>query len=578
MAPASSSRESFAPLALASLALVGGGCGWTTGLREEPAELDAGPPSDAGSTDLTVDCGRRTRYSSPRRPIALVAEVHGAAEVIEDGWTLTARPAGSTSTNAPVSGAATTLEPDVTGSYLLRYDVIDDGGRSASCQVTVESIVGPPVALCPEAPVLRVPTGESTLVEGGGYDDQGVVAYQWAVRSAPAGATYRLAPTDGPATRFLGSLPGDYTLELTVYDADGASGSCAVDVRVTAPPVVRCPSGVVSAPTRRPTPIAATATDDRAVVQTLWALVVAPAGSAPTLVPDDTPSTRFTPDRQGSYVLRFTAVDDDGLEASCTVDVVGTPTPPTATCPDRVTTRPLVPTSLVGGGVDDGTIVSYQWSVTSAPAGSMAAPPVPTHDSSTTFVPDIVGEYTLRLTVTDDDGSSGACTATVAALATEGLRIELFWDAAPDMDLHLLHPAALFWDGPLDCFYADCNAAEGLTLDWFAPGPADDPHLDIDDTDGFGPENTNIDVPAPGTYRVGVHAYFGTSSAVTVRVYCGGGTTTPVATYGPIALPDDHLWRVVDVTIGPSGCVLADLRLASGAPNVTPFSGPAEPR
>jgi hypothetical protein len=108
-------------------------------------------------------------------------------------------------------------------------------------------------------------------------------------------------------------------------------------------------------------------------------------------------------------------------------------------------------------------------------------------------------------------------------------------------------------------------------LDWGGPGTADDPHLDIDDTNGFGPENTNIDEPANGTYRVGVHAFSG-SGNVTVRIYCGGDRTTPIAEIGPVAIGTGarQFWRVADVDItGPALCTVTELVGADGTPNIT---------
>ncbi|MEO0323946.1 MAG: FAD-dependent oxidoreductase, partial [Myxococcota bacterium] len=166
---------------------------------------------------------------------------------------------------------------------------------------------------------------------------------------------------------------------------------------------------------------------------------------------------------------------------------------------------------------------------------------------STTFRPDIAGTYELELRVDDDDGLSATCTATVLAIATEGLRVEIFWDSNADMDTHLLNPEATRWFNGDDCYYANCDG--GDVLNWGDPDRTDDdPSLDIDDTDGFGPENINIDEPAFGTYRVGVHA-FARSGNVTVNVYCGG-RAEPDETFGPRALSNNRFWRVADVTLG----------------------------
>jgi hypothetical protein len=112
-----------------------------------------------------------------------------------------------------------------------------------------------------------------------------------------------------------------------------------------------------------------------------------------------------------------------------------------------------------------------------------------------------------------------------------------------DVDLHFLHPRGNDWfragGGDYDCYFAN------PTPDWGLAGRNEDnPSLDIDDTNGAGPENINLDQPENtqalgGPYRVGIHYYradagafagvntFGFSD-VTVRIYLGGVLTHEV--------------------------------------------------
>ncbi len=569
----------LARVLLCGASLVYGGCGWKTGIETPPPLEDGGTRGleDGGTPELLVECGRREQYSSPRRPLTLMAEVEGSVSIFLDGWILLSRPLASSRGISPEVGPVTTLTPDVEGDFVLRYDVEDALGRMASCEVTVHSVVGPPIALCPEDE-LRTGPGAPINVEGDGYDDEAVVAYAWSVLSTPGGAPPSLAPRDTPSSQFIGTTPGLYELELTVWDRDGATGSCVAPLRVTTPPLVTCPEGPVLAPTRQATTLRATATDDTGIASVSWEVVSTPPMSAPGLRPSNRESTRFTPDRQGAYLLRFTAEDVDGESASCEVTVEGTPTPPTAICPGVRETRPLEPIRISGDAIDDGQIVAWSWQLISSASGSGASPPSPGNAQVTNFTPDIVGEYRLRLTVTDDDGQRGSCDAIISGVAYEGLRVEVFWDAAPDMDLHLLHPHATAWNGSLDCYYANCNASAGNRLDWFSASTLDDPHLDLDVIDSFGPENINIEEPADGVYRIGVHAYTGPSNAVNVRIYCGASSTTPAATFGPIVLLNNYLWRVADVTISAGGCSVGDLAFPGGAPNTEPFNFSSEPR
>jgi hypothetical protein len=153
------------------------------------------------------------------------------------------------------------------------------------------------------------------------------------------------------------------------------------------------------------------------------------------------------------------------------------------------------------------------------------------------------------------------------------------------MDLHLLNPDATSWFNDNDCFWENCDTEPtgGVpVLPWGDPGALDDdPRLDIDDRDGRGPENINVLDPVPGTYRIGVHAYRTNRAinAVTVRLYCGGSDTSPVATFGPTALriqpggadsPDTNdFWRVADVEVLPDGsCSVTPIFTADGRPDL----------
>lgn len=532
--------------------------------------FDAGPPEE-----LVVDCGRRNQFTSPRRPITVSATATSPEGITSQEWSLVDQPRASMprfETGRPPSDA--TLTPDVEGDYLLSFTATDGAGRIGTCEVTVHSVIGPPVAICPEEPLAGIVDTPIEVV-GDGYDDDMVVAYQWEITAQPDRSRARVRPTDEPVTEFQTPTRGDYVLTLTVWDLDMAMGSCEVMVTVTGPPEVECPDSPIMAPTRQPVTVRATATDDVGVADEHWELRSQPASSTAVLRPvSGANPTRLTPDRQGEYLLTFTATDVEGLTASCDVTVIGTPTPPEVTCPEVVTTVPLTPVEITATAEDDGTIARWQWTTTMQPDGSAARNPTPRTMPTTSFTPDIAGIYEVTVTATDDDGMTGTCVTRVEAGNVDGLRVEMFWDTnRTDMDTHLLNPTGTMWVGRDDCYYGNCVG--GPVLEWGVTGVTEDnPRLDIDDTDGFGPENINIERPVPGTYRVAIHNYRGDGpNRTTVRIYCGGSTTTPMATFGPVALRggSDDFWRVADVTIGPGGCTITDLTGADGRPNISPL-------
>ncbi|MBI2895609.1 MAG: hypothetical protein HYY06_18780 [Deltaproteobacteria bacterium] len=249
--------------------------------------------------------------------------------------------------------------------------------------------------------------------------------------------------------------------------------------------------------------------------------------------------------------------------------------PPEAICPGDLVAQALVAMPLAGGCTDDsGACTSFEWAVVSAPGGSVALP-LPPNAAETTFTPDLAGEYTIRLTVRDAQGNFDSCDVLITVPTSEGLRVEIYWNDPDrscadddweggfpecddsDVDLHMINTAAATWFSDADCYFSNCKR-DFHSVSWNAAGEADDPFLDIDDVEGHGPENINVDQPAAGeTYTIGVHYWSPDSweggAEILVKIYCGGDL--PVDEFGPVALPEqDDFWRVADVTFDAGGC------------------------
>jgi hypothetical protein len=147
-----------------------------------------------------------------------------------------------------------------------------------------------------------------------------------------------------------------------------------------------------------------------------------------------------------------------------------------------------------------------------------------------------------------------------------GLHIELEWDTDDsDVDMHLVRPGGSLFDCESDCYYAN------MSPDWGAQGDTlDDPFLDYDDVDGYGPEKTNLSEPIPGTYKVVMHYYSdsyegwgGGASKAIVRIYTYGML---VQEFGPTTLQyTDHTWDVC--TVDWPGAVVTPLGNLYDAPD-----------
>jgi len=180
-----------------------------------------------------------------------------------------------------------------------------------------------------------------------------------------------------------------------------------------------------------------------------------------------------------------------------------------------------------------------------------------------TFETNVAGVYEFKLTVVDELGLESPLPAThevVVLPCCFGFTVELTWqtpgdpdpdDTGPgamaDLDLHLLHPDAAgedidsdgapdgWFDQSFDCFWFNHNPTS------WGPGFCgldDGPELVEGGYGSEGHETVHYCMPAPHSYRVGVHYWddhgFGPSLA-TVRIHAY----------------DMPVWEAVDVELQP---------------------------
>ncbi len=295
----------------------------------------------------------------------------------------------------------------------------------------------------------------------------------------------------------------------------------------------------------------------------------------------------------------------DGIDNDCNGVVDNIPgcenDPPVAICPEDQSGPPLANYAFLGGYEDpDGDAMARAaWRIADKPAGSTAEA-TPSDGLFAGIFADLHGIYVLELEVEDARGAIGRCTTRVETLTEDDLRIELTWNVgAPadksDVDMHLLRAPGQRWfeegSSGADCFYRNCRTCEdfqdeqgcrdqiaffndtGLVppgrVTWFPPfADADDPRLDLDDVEGYGPENINIRAPKDGTYRLGIHYYAadGSGNAVAnVKIFCGGDLAQE---FEPTALmdmggddggPQTEFWEVADIVWANGTCTVTPL-------------------
>ncbi len=296
---------------------------------------------------------------------------------------------------------------------------------------------------------------------------------------------------------------------------------------------------------------------------------VLPAATEGQAAPSRTILISFAPREQRIYNGTLIVESDDPVAPEREITLLGrgilNNCPRAAVLRDTFEVKPLDIVQLDGSNSTDpdGTNskpVSYEWVITSRPQGSLSQPlemffdpyqpsnggtPDDTSTPTAVFFVDLAGTYNAELRVRDNlDLGHEACpsavaTATIIAVPDQAILVQLTWhndgdedetdDHGSDMDLHMLHPLGQKWfSTPYDCYYQNATPDWGQT-----ENPEDDPVIDIDDSNGAGPENISLAVPESleKPYRVGVHYYrtkdrqrdidYGPADA-TVSIYLNG--------------------------------------------------------
>ncbi|RME04437.1 MAG: hypothetical protein D6812_04260 [Deltaproteobacteria bacterium] len=123
-------------------------------------------------------------------------------------------------------------------------------------------------------------------------------------------------------------------------------------------------------------------------------------------------------------------------------------------------------------------------------------------------LPALDGESLLEVSFANDRGTARFSIRLLQERTQHrDIRVLLTWDnPLSDLDLHLLRPGGTL-GSPDDCFWATCSPAptgeEERSLDWGVTGdPRDDPLVDLEAHEGFGPESIVLDGAESGDYQI----------------------------------------------------------------------------
>ncbi|WP_276167737.1 PKD domain-containing protein [Zobellia alginiliquefaciens] len=368
-------------------------------------------------------------------------------------WTQVSGP--TTATIAAPGSASTSVTGLTEGNYTFRLTVTDDGTPALSDTDDIVITVGAlpnvaPVADAGPDQAITLPASSVTL-DGSGSSDTApgtIASYAWTQVSGPTTAT--IAAPGSASTSVTGLTEGNYTFRLTVTDDGTPALSDTDDIVITvgalpnvAPVADAGPDQAITLPASSVT-LDGSGSSDTApgtIASYAWTQVSGPTTA--TIAAPGSASTSVTGLTEGNYTFRLTVTDDGTPALSDTDDIVITVgalpnvAPVADAGPDQAITLPASSVTLDGSGSSDtapGTIASYAWTQVSGPTTATISAP----GSASTSVTGLTeGNYTFRLTVTDDGTPALSDTDDIVITVGALPNVAPVADAGPDQAITL---------------------------------------------------------------------------------------------------------------------------------------------
>jgi len=329
-------------------------------------------------------------------------------------WTLTRTPGGTTTG----TGTTTTITGLATGTYT--FTVTNAAGCISASSANVVINAQPATPTAPIVGTIIQPTGTVTT---GSVDLSGLPATgTWTLTRTPGAVN--ISGT-GTTTTIAGLAPGVYT--YTVTNASGCMSAPSANVVINggpaniAPDAHAGPDQTITLPTNTVI-VSGSGTDvDGIIVAYAWTKVSGPA--AGIITNPGTAATSITGLVLGVYEFELRVTDNVGGLGRDTLRVTVNNSinlPPNAFAgADQSIVAPSMATptntTISGIGFDpDGTIVAYNWTKISGPAGGTVTNP---NNATSTVGGLIIGVYQFELRVTDNDGAFGRDTMQITIVA-----------------------------------------------------------------------------------------------------------------------------------------------------------------
>lgn len=388
--------------------------------RPSGANWDLGAFELGGNQKPVVTVGSNQTLTLPTNSTTITGSATDSdGSIASYLWTKQNGPAATLSNQATTTLSLTDL---VEGVYTFRLTATDNEGETGFRDVTITvidpSVNQPPVAISGGNKTITLPVSTTVLTGSGTDSDGSVVTYSWVKVNGPAAT---LANENTAVLTLTGLVQGNYVFRLTVTDDDGATDTDDATVIVNPAAANQSPTASAGADRNLVLPtnsvnLSGSGNDPDGSISTyLW---TKQSGPAATLTNSNTPTLQLTGLVLGTYTFRLTVTDNLGATAfdEAIVTVTNANQAPVAAAGvDKTIQLPTNSTTLTGSGSDsDGSVVSYSWTKVNGPVtGTLTN----ANTNVLTLAGLVQGIYTLRLTVTDDDGATDTDDAIVTVEA-----------------------------------------------------------------------------------------------------------------------------------------------------------------
>ncbi len=335
-------------------------------------------------------------------------------------WSLTTVPAESTAALSDPNAIMPTFDVDLLGEYVAQLIVNDGTVDSTPATVTISTDNTAPVA--DAGPEQNVLVGDTVNLNGSDSSDVDgdPLTYSWSLTTVPVGSTAVLSNSAAVMPTFDVDLPGEYIAQLIVNDGtvDSAPATITITTENTTPVADAGPNqSVLVGDTVNLDGSGSSDVDGNPLIYS-WSLIAVPAGSNATLSDPASATPTFDVDMPGEYVVQLIINDGTVDSAPDTVTISTENTAPVADAgPDQnVLVGDTVDLDGSGSSDVDGDPLTYSWSLTSVPTGSLATLSDQNAEMPT-FEIDQPGEYVAQLIV--NDGVVDSAPATLMIMAAE---------------------------------------------------------------------------------------------------------------------------------------------------------------